>query len=251
MIVNDVAAAGNISGTFTKHHTLKKYVEENGFTVVYDPKPDGSCQFASLCHQLSRLELSSYCTAEGLRNEVVDYLSTETCDTFATFVQKPASLSLSDGWQMYLLHMRKLDTFGDNLTLLAVARLYNVQIVVLSTLGLSSTALIGPICEDTHRIAIDSSLPLIYLGHSAEQYGEHYVSVAPKSEETFRTFLANFSSTESASAKPAVDDCDTATGMYWLLINEVRSDFGSTVDQLSIEIHRRCKHTYHLLIHRH
>lgn len=89
--MNDVAAGGNTGGTF-------KYVEENGFTVVSDPKPDGSCQFASLCHQLSRSGLSRHCTAESLRNDAVNYLSSGTCDTFANFVQRPASLSLTDGW---------------------------------------------------------------------------------------------------------------------------------------------------------
>jgi len=89
----------------------------------------------------------------------------------------------------------------------------------LSTLGLSSTAVIGPDCEDTHRIVFDWSLPLIYLGHIAEQHGEHYVSVAPKSEEAFHTFLSKISrtmpvpSTESTSATSSVEHCDTTIGM--------------------------------------
>ena len=58
---------------------------------------------------------------------------------------------------------------GDQITLQAAADLYNIEIVVVSTLGPDATAAISP----------SSSIPTarVQLGHYAENHGEHYICV--------------------------------------------------------------------------
>ena len=60
-------------------------------------------------------------------------------------------------------------TYGDQITLQAAADLYNIEIVVVSTLGPDATAVISP----------SSSIPTarVQLGHYAENHGEHYICV--------------------------------------------------------------------------
>ena len=60
-------------------------------------------------------------------------------------------------------------TFGDQLTLYAAANLYNVNVHVISSLGVGAN----------HTFSPSFSIPLttVYLGHLAENHGEHYVSL--------------------------------------------------------------------------
>ena len=60
-------------------------------------------------------------------------------------------------------------TYGDQITLQAAADLYNIEVLVVSTLGHNATTLISP----------SASIPYarVQLGHYAEQHGEHYICV--------------------------------------------------------------------------
>ena len=60
-------------------------------------------------------------------------------------------------------------TYGDQITLQAAADLYNIEVLVVSTLGHNSTTLISP----------SASIPYarVQLRHYAEQHGEHYICV--------------------------------------------------------------------------
>ena len=89
------------------------------------------------------------------------------------------------------MNWNKHSTFGDHMTLLAMAKLYNVQFMVLSTLGLESTSLISPLFENTHSFEIDEQIPLLFLGHSAEKDGEHYISVVPNDELNVQEFISH------------------------------------------------------------
>ena len=62
-------------------------------------------------------------------------------------------------------------TFGDQLTLCAAANLYNVNVHVISSLGVGAN----------HTFSPSSSIPLttVYFGHFTETQGEHYVSLTP------------------------------------------------------------------------
>ena len=64
-------------------------------------------------------------------------------------------------------------TYGDELTLRAAARLFHVQLLVLSTLGRArNTSLYLPL------VAIVRTSLSYVLGHFHEQEGEHYVSLS-------------------------------------------------------------------------
>ena len=61
-------------------------------------------------------------------------------------------------------------TYDDQITLQAAADLYNIEILVVSTLGHNATMLISPSTGITYA--------RVQLGHSLEQHGEHYICVA-------------------------------------------------------------------------
>ena len=65
--------------------------------------------------------------------------------------------------------MAKNGTYGNQIKLQAAADLYNIEIVVVSTLGPVAIAVISPF----------SSIPTarVQLGHYAENHGEHYICV--------------------------------------------------------------------------
>jgi hypothetical protein len=113
---------------------LVDYIRGKSFHIVHDPRPDGSCLFSAMSHQLSDAGIANK-TAFVLRQETVDYLSQKEHETLADFVPTAAGIARSDGWRQYLEHMRNDGTYGDNLSLLALSRIYNIQIFVLSTLG--------------------------------------------------------------------------------------------------------------------
>ena len=81
----------------------------------------------------------------------------------------PLELFTATPWVEYLHSMAKNGTYGDQITLQAAADLYNIEIVVVSTLGPDATAVISP----------SSSIPTarVQLGHYAENHGEHYICV--------------------------------------------------------------------------
>ena len=86
----------------------------------------------------------------------------------------PLELFAATPWAEYLHSMAKNGTYGDQITLQAAADLYNIEIVVVSTLGPDATAVISP----------SSSIPTsrVQLGHYAEprrtlhMCGEHSVA---------------------------------------------------------------------------
>ena len=64
--------------------------------------------------------------------------------------------------------------YSDHLTLRAAADLYNVNIIVVSTLGPERTVIISPLHFNAYG--------RICLGHFAEGQGEHYISLSPQEE---------------------------------------------------------------------
>ena len=80
----------------------------------------------------------------------------------------PLELFAGMPWCQYLEEMVKDGTYGDEITLRAMANLFNIEILVVSTL----------VNEGLVRITPDNSDPFgqIILGHFAEGQGFHYVS---------------------------------------------------------------------------
>lgn len=70
-------------------------------------------------------------------------------------------------WSQYLISMAQNGTYGDQITLQAVANLFNVEIVIISTLGPNAKTVISP--------QFSTPFASLTLGHFAEDQGIHYV----------------------------------------------------------------------------
>lgn len=134
-----------------------------GLSLLYNPPGNGNCQFEALCFWLSHLGI--FRSAETIREEVVQYLEDHPNNAEGI----PLELFAAMPWSQYLREMLTDGTYGDQLTLRAAADLYNIQIVVFSTLGANATAVISP--------SFSNPIATIHLGHYAEQHGEHYICV--------------------------------------------------------------------------
>lgn len=125
-----------------------------------NPKLDGNCQFASLSNQL-HLTLNIDASHMDLRLAVVNYLRNES--SFSQFVAEP--------WSVYLDKMSRSGYFGDHVTLKAVATIYKVQIIVLSSLKTAN------LISAAGEACFVPTMSTLFVGHFAEGHGEHYVSL--------------------------------------------------------------------------
>lgn len=71
--------------------------------------------------------------------------------------------------------MARNGSYGDHITLWANAELFNVNIVILSSLGQNANTVTSP--------SSGASFGTIYLGHLAEGEGEHYLCLKVTSRE--------------------------------------------------------------------
>ncbi|PFX26276.1 hypothetical protein AWC38_SpisGene9044 [Stylophora pistillata] len=115
------------------------------------------------------MEKGDYGSPETLRDETVEYLESNPLDHdgFPLVELVPEY----ETWGDYLLYMMQNQTFGDQLPLYAAANRHNVNVHAISSLGVGAN----------HTFSPSSSIPLttVYLGHLAENYGEHYVISTP------------------------------------------------------------------------
>lgn len=149
---------------YTHEERLESF-ESSNLNIHSDPIPDGSCQFAAVADQLATIGI--FRSASTLREEIVADLTFHPHGVDGT----PLSEYVAGTWGDYLQRMAQHGTYGDHITLQRASQIFNVQFVVVSTLGLDATSVISPsgcYCE---------SLPLLVLGHFAEGHGEHYVSL--------------------------------------------------------------------------
>ena len=75
-------------------------------------------------------------------------------------------------------------TYGDNTTLIAAAHLFEIQIVVISSLGQQGTRLVSKDPEYMEYMIT------IFIGHIAEGQGEHYVSLNVPENCDIKRFLS-------------------------------------------------------------
>lgn len=94
-------------------------------------------------------------------------------------------------WSQYLRLMARNGTHGDHLTLQAAPDIFNIHIVVYSTLGATATQTISP--------ANGCPIATFYLGHFAEGAREHYLCLA---DET----ISDRSDTEYNFLSPVHDE---------------------------------------------
>ena len=108
-------------------------IEDQGFTVAFNPEGNGNCQFSALCHQLH--EFGIFRTPGTMRDEVVRYLQENPVDQdgFPLLELVPQFNSFED----YLANMSTGGVFEDQITLYAAAQFYGVNVNIVSSLGTS------------------------------------------------------------------------------------------------------------------
>lgn len=186
-----------------------KVIEHQGFQVIYNPPGDGNCQFAALAHQLNALGI--FRSPETMREEIVTYLQNHPVDHEGF----PLSEQLVDtefaSWEEYLQYMKRKSTFGDQLTLFAAANLYNINIQITSTLGAGAQHVFHP--------SLSVPLASVYLGHFAENHGEHYVSLMPE-------FNNNMGISDADDGRTDVDegDANNDTGYVEDDVSDVKNE---------------------------
>lgn len=96
-----------------------------GLAVRFDPPNAGNCQFSALCNQLTQIGI--FRSPKTLREELVEYLQThpDGADGF------PLELFVGSPWDEHLKSM----ACNDHLTLQAAANVFQIKIIVFSTLG--------------------------------------------------------------------------------------------------------------------
>ena len=109
-----------------------------GFQVLYNPNGDGNCQFEALTFWLQTLGI--YRSVEALHEEIIQYL-TENPDNVDGI---PLGNFAAMPWDRYLASMAQNGEYGDQITLQAAAEIFNIEILVVSSLGPGATAVITP-----------------------------------------------------------------------------------------------------------
>lgn len=140
---------------------LNQPFSDQGYHITYNPPGDGNCQFSALARLLQTIGI--FRSEESLRREIVRYL-TENPNNQDGF---PCELFAGMPWSQYLASMAQNGTYGDQITLQAVANLFNVEIVIISTLGPNAKTVISP--------QFSTPFASLTLGHFAEDQGIHYV----------------------------------------------------------------------------
>lgn len=155
----------------TSSSQLDNLRSDFGLPMIMNPSGNGNCQFAAVSHQL--LQYGVYRSEETLRHDVISFLrrSPALGDRSSTLGENWRN-SLLEHPEMYLLRMARNFEYGDQITLQSVSQLYNVQILIVSTIN-SATTLISP---DGGSI-LSNHIPLLIVGHYPEGAGEHYVSL--------------------------------------------------------------------------
>ena len=146
-----------------------------------------------------------------LRDEIVQNLRS---NPFTINVTPLSHYVDGNDWDAYLDSMSRCGTYGDHLTLQRAAEIFNVQFLIISTLGIDASSIISP--SNTYS----GSLPLLVLGHIAEGHGEHNLNLeGPVSAfieniqkaERQRLFHGCESNQEDAEPNAALDECHNAT----------------------------------------
>lgn len=109
-----------------------------GYEVSFNQAGDGNCQFAAVSWFLQHLGI--FRSEETLWREIVNYLNNNPLgqDCF------PLELFVGVSWSQYLANMRQNGAYGDQITLQAMAVIFNVELVVISSLGTDAQTIISP-----------------------------------------------------------------------------------------------------------
>ena len=100
--------------------------KDGSIKTIYDPSGNGNCQFAAFSHQLSRRGI--FQSEQSLRKLACDHI-TQNSHYYEEFLEGDVNI--------YIRRMQENGTFGDHITLLAISRELNMQIMVVSIQGFS------------------------------------------------------------------------------------------------------------------
>lgn len=179
----------------------KKICERNNdfgtnVDISVNPKKDGNCQFNCIESQLKTLGLRNY--NGTLRAEVAAYIRKSEADEQGEVM----NFLTNNDLRKYLEELTTPGTFGDNITLVAIAKLFNAQILVVSSLGNGYHRIITPDDSDVYR----DNLPTILLGHYGEDSGAHYVCLSPRDGHNVGSIMQSRLSPVSDKMQPIKQD---------------------------------------------
>lgn len=117
---------------------MLEYFSSSNFHIQLDPQPDGDCQFAALADQLRSIGI--FRSTISLRDEIVVNLQSNPQTMHGT----PLANYVEGTWDAYLHSMSQQGTYGDHITLQRASVMFNVQLLIVSTLGPHATTLISP-----------------------------------------------------------------------------------------------------------
>ena len=192
-ISNLTAGKGNEANIHRKKYYIVKTVKDHlnvlesdfGFQVGYNPPGDGNCQFEAIVHQLANLGL--YRSHLTLRSEIVAYLRTHSyLGQQEHGTSTPWDNHILQTRAEYLRTMSENGEYGDHITLQCIAEIFNVQILVVSSLGVNQNTLVTPSGEPR----FSEHLPTLLIGHYPENNGEHFVSLE-HDQELVRDVIQN------------------------------------------------------------
>lgn len=141
---------------------LHKRTREHGFEI-HNVLGDGNCLFHAVSHQLR-----GDFTHSSIRKDTVEWLRTHRDDLlsngakFVDFVDHPK------GFDGYLAYLAKDENWGDHLALEAIARCYQIDIDIYSSIESGQYILTISASDEPRR--------RIYLAHLHEY---HYMSLIP------------------------------------------------------------------------
>lgn len=144
-----------------KKQDYYKEFSSQGYSVSFDPAGDGNCQFDALAHFLP--DIGIFRSRGTLRYEVVRHLETNPGNNEGV----PLEMFAAMPWSQYLANMASDSTYGDHITLQAFANMFNVKVIIISSLGPEGKVIILPWNSDP--------IAQVTLGHYAEDQGTHYV----------------------------------------------------------------------------
>jgi hypothetical protein len=120
---------------YLDRNDLSSKMLEEGY-IIRNVKGDGSCQFRAVAHEL----LGNENRHDFIRAEVINYLKKNSYDFHEPIIKcNNGKVYLVNNWDEYLMIMKKPTSWGDNVTLQAVADVFKHQIMVIRSDGKSNT----------------------------------------------------------------------------------------------------------------
>lgn len=215
------------------------------FAIRLNPLSNGSCMFESLSDQLSTIGIMI--SHEELRSAVVSMLADNPFTRDGTHLKNFITVE----WDLYLKAMSDCSTYGDHLTLEAVAKLYDIQLVIVSSLGQQFTNFISPISTNSGSYSVQFDHAILFLGHYAETgdglMKQHYVSLKWRgtSDTELHEFLESVPCTQDVCALTEVNvSVDSQLQPSYDSLNFENSTVTPSMDNSQVCVLFTCEYCY-------